>query len=275
MLLVLGFSQASSWGWLSAKALGIFGAAIALLVGFLVNESRVKHPLVPLSIFNIRNVSGANLMMAPMYATLLGLFFIVTLYLQSVLHYSPVKTGLAFLPMPLLLGFMSTRIPRLVARYGYRRWLIVGPAIVTLGLIWLSQLPANGHYLTNLLPGFILLPIGIGMTFMPIIASATSGVPAHQAGLASGLVTTSQMMGGALGLSILSSVAASVTASALHLGPQAALVHGFDRAILITILFMLFTITLAISVIREKRTLPGQSEVDTKHQQKLQAITEA
>jgi EmrB/QacA subfamily drug resistance transporter len=275
MLLVLGFSQAGSWGWLSTKALGVFGAALALLAAFIFNESRVKHPLIPLSIFKIRNVSGANLMMAPMYGTMMGMFFIITLYLQSILHYSPVETGVAFLPFPLLLAIMSTRIPGLVARYGYRRWLIMGPTLVAVALAWLSQLPVHGHYLTNLLPAFVIMPIGVGMTFMPIIASATSGVPAHEAGLASGLVTTSQMMGGALGLSILSSIAASAATSAARLGPQAALVHGFDRGILAAVLFMVFAVTLAIAVIRQQHPGQKQEAPKTRGNQRLHVATEA
>jgi EmrB/QacA subfamily drug resistance transporter len=127
MATVLGFSESSSWGWANGSTLGILATAAVLMGVFIVNESRAKHPLVPLSIFRIRNVTGANLIMAPMYATMLGLFFIITLYLQDILHYAPVKTGLAFLPMPIILGFMATRMPKLVAKYGYRRFLIAGP----------------------------------------------------------------------------------------------------------------------------------------------------
>ncbi|HEY4160840.1 MAG TPA: MFS transporter [Candidatus Saccharimonadales bacterium] len=275
MLMVLGFSQASNWGWLSGSTLGIFGAAIALLAAFVFNESRAKHPLVPLSIFKIRNVTGANLMIAPMYGTMLGIFFLITLYLQSVLHYSPVVTGLAFLPIPLILGFMSTRIPGLVARFGYRRWLILGPTLVAIALAWLSQLPVTGHYAVNLLPAFVLLPVGVGMTFLPIIASATSGVPAHEAGLASGLVTTSQMTGGALGLSILSSVAASVTASSVHPGSRAALVHGFDGAMLVAIVFMALAVLLAVGVIRQQG--PGETQpedTEARGNRQLHPVTE-
>jgi len=274
ILLVLGFSQASSWGWTSGTSLSVFAIAIALLGAFILNELRAKHPLVPLSIFKIRNVAGANLMMAPMYGTLLGIFFLITLYIQTVLHYSPVLTGFAFLPFPLLLAAMSTRIPGLVARYGARRFLILGPIIVALGLAWLTQLPVAGHYAVNLLPAFVLIPIGIGMTFMPIIASATSGVPAHQAGLASGLVTTSQMMGGALGLSILSSVAASATAATTHPGTEAALVHGFDRAITVAIVFMAFAVILAITVIQSPRNSLGNVEAPSEKSQKLHVATE-
>jgi EmrB/QacA subfamily drug resistance transporter len=261
MATVFAFSQASSWGWTSGSILGIFGLAIALMAGFLFNESRTKHPLVPLTIFKIRNVSGANLIMAPMYATMLGLFFIITLYVQNILHYSPVYAGLAFLPMPVVLGFMSTRIPKLVARYGFKRFLIAGPIIVALGLAWLSRLPVDGSYVANILPGLLLIPLGIGMTFMPIIAAATSGVPAHESGLASGLITTSQQMGGALGLAILSGVAASVTASSAQLGKAGALVHGFDRAMLLGIAFMLFASLLAVVVIKQPRKPQGKSGV--------------
>lgn len=252
MLFVLGFSQTNSWGWGSDRIIGIFGSAIVLVGVFVLNESRVKNPLVPLSIFRLRNVAGANAMMAPMYGTMLGIFFIVTLYMQTVLHYAAFTTGLAFLPFPIILGIMSTRIPSLVARFGYRRWLIIGPLIVFAGLLWLSHLPVNGHYITNLLPAFVIIPIGVGMTFMPIIASATSGVPGERAGLASGLVTTSQMMGGALGLAVLSSVASSVTSASLNLGSRASLVHGFDQAILTAALFAIVASSLAVLVIRQR-----------------------
>jgi MFS family permease len=169
---------------------------------------------------------------------------------------------------------MSIRIPGLVARYGYRRWLILGPVIVAAGLVWLSQIPVGGHYLTNLLPAFVLIPIGIGMTFMPIVASATSGVPANEAGLASGLVTTSQMMGGALGLAILSSIAASATRAAVHSGAQSALVHGFDRAILTAAIFMVFTATLAITVIRQPRPILDGGEPANRSNQQLHPAAE-
>ena len=258
MSLVFGFSQASNWGWGNARTLGVLGGAVALLIGFVLNERRAKHPLMPLSIFKIRNVTGANLMMAPIYAVMLGLFFIVTIYIQSILHFSPVKAGLSFLPMPFILAFMSTRIPRLVARYGYRRFLILGPLSTALGSGWLSFLPVHGSYLVNILPGLVLIATGMGMTFMPIIAAATSGVPANEAGLASGLITTSQQMGGALGMAILSSVAASVTAASKGLGLQGALVHGFDRAMLLGVAFVLVAITVAVFVIHERRGQVGQ-----------------
>jgi EmrB/QacA subfamily drug resistance transporter len=251
--LVFAFSQASAWGWLSPSILGIMAGSLLLLAGFIFNESRVKHPLMPLSIFKIRNVTGANLMMAPIYATILGMFFLVTLYVQTVLNFSPVKAGLAFLPMPLVLAVMSTQIPKLVARFGFKRFLILGPSFVGLGLAWLTRLPVDGNYFVNLLPALLFLPVGMGMTFMPLIAAATSGVPGREAGLASGLITTSQQMGGALGLAILSSVAASVTAASAHLGQTAALVHGFSRAMAVGLVFIAVAVILAITIIRQPR----------------------
>jgi EmrB/QacA subfamily drug resistance transporter len=255
--LVFAFSEASAWGWLSPSIIGIIAGALALMAGFIFNESRAKHPLMPLSIFKIRNITGANLMMAPLYATMLGMFFLVTLYIQTVLHFSPVKAGFAFLPMPIVLAIMSTRIPKLVARYGFKRFLVGGPVLVALGLAWLTRLPVHGNYFADILPALILIPAGMGVSFMPLIAAATSGVPGKEAGLASGLITTSQQMGGALGLAVLSGVAASVTAASAHPSTVGALVHGFDRAIEVGMIFIVFAIVLAITVIRQPKARPA------------------
>jgi MFS family permease len=253
MSVVYGFSQAPEWGWLAFKTLSVFGAAAILLGAFIWNEARAKHPLMPLSIFKIRNVTGANLIMAPVYASLMGMFFLTTLYIQGVLHYSPVVTGLSFLPFPILLGLMSTRIPKLVARYGFRRFLIMGPLLVAIGALWLSRLHVGSDYISGILPAFIIMPLGMGMTFMPTIAAATSGVPAHEAGLASGLISTSQQMGGALGLAILSGVATSTAASTMHLGTKAATIHGYTVAFLVSTIFMVAAMLVAALVIRGKR----------------------
>jgi EmrB/QacA subfamily drug resistance transporter len=251
---VYGVSEAPVWGWLALPTIGIIALAAVLLAGFIWNESRAKHPLMPLTIFKIRNVTGANLMMAPIYAGMLGTFFLTTLYMQTVLGYPPFLAGLSFLPFPVILAFMSTRISGLVERFGFKPFLILGPLVAASGMILLSFLPVDGNYFLNLLPSFILVPLGMGVTFMPIIAAATSGVPSHEAGLASGLITTSQQMGGALGLSILSGIAASVTAAASDLSPSAALVLGFDRANLVAAGFMLVALALGAVVIKQPRT---------------------
>ena len=270
MLLVLAFSQAPLWGWLNFKTLGTAAIALVLLAGFIANEARVKRPLMPLSIFKVRNVRGANLIMAPLYASMLGAFFLLTLYLQGVLHLSPVVTGLSFLPFPVTLGFMSTRMPKLVQKYGFKRFLVVGPLFVVAGLLWLSQLHTGSTYWIGILPAAILMPLGIGMTIMPTIAAATSGVPANEAGIASGLISTSQQMGGALGLSILSGVAASVTAGSLHLGATNAAIHGYHAAFLVSAGFMLLASLAALLVIHIPKRPVHETAAEA---QRLQAQT--
>jgi len=259
MLQVYAFAQAPIWGWHSAKTLLFLGVALGLLAAFIVNEARVRRPLMPLRILSVRNVTGANMIMAALYASMLGSFFLLTLFLQGVLHLSPVLTGLAFLPFPVTLGFMSTRMPKLVARYGFKPFLIVGPLIVAMGLLWVSMLHSNSSYWLGILPAAILMPFGIGMTMMPVIAAATSGVPAHEAGIASGLITTSQQMGGALGLSILSAIAAGVTSSMVHLGPTEASIRGYHAAFLVSALFVGFASLTAMFVIRTPKQIPEES----------------
>ncbi len=262
MLLVFAFSQAPLWGWLSLKTLLSVGVAVALLAGFIVNESRVKRPLMPLSIFKIRNVRGANLIMAPLYASMLGAFFLLTLFLQGVMHLSPVMTGLAFLPFPVTLAIMSTRMPKLVGRYGFKRFLVVGPLVVVAGMLWLTLLHSGSSYWLGILPAAILMPLGIGMTMMPTIAAATSGVPGREAGIASGLISTSQQMGGALGLSILSGIAASVATSSMHLGTTEAAIHGYHAAFFAASGFMLLASLAAVLVIKSpKRESDNAEEV--------------
>jgi EmrB/QacA subfamily drug resistance transporter len=258
ILQVLAFSQAPSWGWTDRKTIGILSVAALLLAGFLVNESVVKRPLMPLSIFRKRNVRGANLIMAPVYATLLGSFFLLTLYIQGVLHFSPVLTGLAFLPFPIVLALVSSRMPKLVQRYGFKPFLVIGPLVIAAGLLWASRLHANSGYLLGILPGTIIMPIGVGLTFMPLIAAATTGVPADESGIASGLITTSQQMGGALGLAILSGVAASVAASNIHLGFTDAAIQGYHAAFLVAVGFMALASLTALIVIRGPRKQAGE-----------------
>jgi EmrB/QacA subfamily drug resistance transporter len=249
---VYAISQAPVRGWLSGGTLLLVGLALVLLAGFIFNESRTAHPLMPLRIFKIRNVTGANLIMAPLYACGLGGFFITSLYMQTVLCFSPVSTGLSFIPYPIVLGIASFFIPNFVSKYGYKRFLIAGLIFVGLALLWLARLPVDGSYFTNLLPALVLLPLGIGFTFTPLIVAATSGVPRSEAGLASGLITTSQQMGGALGLAILSGVATSVAASAANPHSRDALVHGYTSAFLTAVAFIIFAIILAITVIRQQ-----------------------
>jgi hypothetical protein len=251
IVFVLAFSQATSWGWLSLATIGTILLGAVLMGGFIFNESRAKYPLMPLSIFTIGNVASANLMMAPVYAGVFAMFYIITLYMQNVLKYPPFISGASFIPFPLILAFMSTRISGLVARFGFKNFLVIGPLVAAVGIVWLSLLSPGSSYLIGLLPGFILVPLGMGLTFMPITIAATSGVPTNEAGLASGIISTSQQMGGALGLSIFAGIAASVTASAVSLTPTLALIQGYDRSILVAAGFMVFAAGIGAFAITE------------------------
>lgn len=269
IVLVFLISMAPTWGIFSLPIIGLLILSVMLLSLFIFNESKSDHPLMPLSIFKVRNVVGANLMMAPVAATMFGTFFLLSLYIQTVMNYSPVLTGLSFLPFPLVMGYTSTRVSGWVSKYGYKRFLIAGPLTVALSMILLSRLPVNGNYFLNVLPSTLLMPFGIGMTFMPVIAAATSGVRRDASGLASGLINTAQQMGGALGLAILSGVAASVTTKTVYLGKLNSLVSGFDRAFLVAAFFMIFAASLAITVIKQKRTSADQHASQQSVQQQV------
>ncbi len=253
ILLVYVVSQAPVWGWLSQNTLQFGALSIVLLIAFVWNESRSTHPLMPLSIFLNRNVTGANLMSAPMSAGAFGMFFLVSLYIQNVLGYSPLLTGLSFLPFPLILGSLSQKMARGVTRFGFKPFLIAGPLLVAGAMLWLTRLPVHGNYWTDILPMVIVMPIGMAMSFMPLMVAATSGVKENEAGLASGLLNTSQQMGGAIGLAILSSVAASVTAGSLSMGKMESIVHGYQMAFLTGVLFIVIATVLGVSIIKQKK----------------------
>jgi EmrB/QacA subfamily drug resistance transporter len=255
MAAVLGFSQAPVWGWGDARTLGALAAAVVLLAGFVRNESSTAQPLMPLPIFRVRNISGANTMMAAVYAGNLSMFFLLTLYLQGIEGYSAIGTGLAFLPFPVILGVTSTRMAGLIARYGFRRFLILGPALVIAGMVWTCFLPVHGSYLLHLLPGLLVMPAGYGMSFAPIYAAATTGVAPRLAGVTSGLISASQQLGGAVGLAIVSGAAAAVTGSMTGTGPSQALVTGYDAGMAVAAGLTVIALLAAVTVVRAPR--PG------------------
>ena len=215
MALVFGITKAPVWGWTATGTLLCLGAAVLLLVAFVFNESRSKHPLMPLSIFRIRNLSGANLTQLPITAAMFSLFFFISLYVQNILGYDPVRTGISFLPVTVIIGVTATVAARYIARIGYKPFMVVAPLIIATGLFMLSHIAVGGTYLHSVLPGVAVMAFGVGMSFVAISIAATSGVPRHESGLASGLLNTAQQIGGALGLAILSGVASSRTTSLL------------------------------------------------------------
>jgi EmrB/QacA subfamily drug resistance transporter len=252
MSLVYALTLASQQGWTAPATLISLGISAALLAGFLINETRAPHPLMPLSIFRIRNVSGGNLMMLPIVAGALGMFFFVSLFIQNVLNYPPSQTGLAFLPIPVLIGFISYHAPKLLMKFGLKPLLITGTALTTFGTFLMSFIGTGTSYFTGLLPIFLILACGFGISFVAITVAATTGVPGPDAGLASGLINTSQQIGSALGLAILAVVATATTTAAAADGHSAAAasVLGYQRAFLTAALLMLVALFVGIFVIR-------------------------
>jgi EmrB/QacA subfamily drug resistance transporter len=252
MSLVFALTEAAQYGWGASATLLALGASVVLLAAFVINESRAKHPLMPLSIFRIRNVSGGNLMMLPVVAGALGMFFFASLFIQNVLGNSPLITGLYFLPVPVIIGVISYQAPKLLARFGFKPLLISGTALATLGVFLMSTIGTGASYFTQILPVFAILALGFGVLFVAVVVAATSGVPVGEAGLASGLINTSQQIGGALGLAILAVVAASTTASAAAHGASVAdaSVLGYQRAFLTAAILMALALFVAIFVIR-------------------------
>ncbi|HSX05298.1 MAG TPA: MFS transporter [Candidatus Saccharimonadales bacterium] len=263
MLLVYGLVEAPSHGWTAHSTLGYFLAAAALLTYFVMNEQRVKHPLVPFRIFRIRNVTAANITQMPIIAGMFSTFFFVTLYAQRVLGYSPVRTGLSFLVIPVFIAISATNVPRLVKKIGFKPILMVAPLFTASALFWFSRVRVHGNFTHDLLPGFILMGIGMGATFIAMTIAATTGVPHRESGLASGLLNTSQQMGGAIGLAVLTGISTSAAVSYitnlhLHSAPAtsaqlAAMVHGFHEAFLVASCFMLGAAVLATVLIKQQK----------------------
>ena len=227
-------------GWTSGETLGLLAGAVALLAAFITIEARVSSPLMPLGLFRLRNIRVANVVGALMAAAMFGWFFLAALYLQLVLGYSPLEVGLAFLPTTLVMGFESIALSdRLVMRFGIKPPLVVGLSFFALGLLWFTQAPVDGDFVADVLPGMILMGIGGGITFNPLLLAAMGDVEPSEAGLASGIVNTAFMMGGALGLAVLVSVADSRTDSLRSDGdgPLEALTGGYHAAFFVAAAF--------------------------------------
>lgn len=258
MSLVYTFVKAPTWGWSNHSTLGFLAFSVVMLIGFLINESRAKHPLMPLSIFRIRNVSGANLMMVLIYVGMMGMFFFVSLYVQDILHSSPVVTGLDFLPVPIVIAITATLTSKYVGKIGFRPFLITGSIPMAIGVFMLSNITVGGSYFADVFPWLIIMGVGAGMVFVAISIAATSGVPGKEAGLASGLLSTSQQMGGALGLAILSGAATSAATAAIKAGTATSLasasVAGYSAAFKVAATFIAVGLLVALFIIRKPQT---------------------
>lgn len=261
MTLVYALVKAPTLGWTEHSTLTYFAISIVALVLFVFNENRAAHPLMPMRIFRIRNLSGADSLMLLIAAGLFSIFFFTTLYLQEILGYSAVKTGVSFLVVPIAIAITATNVPRLIQKIGYKPILMVAPLVVSAGLFWVSHIPVNGTFWGNVAPGMILLGLGMGATFISATIAATSGVAHHDAGLASGLLNTSQQVGGSLGLAVLTGIAASSTtryiqhahAAPTHALVTAATVHGFHDGYLVASTFGIGASLIATFVIRQQK----------------------
>jgi len=239
MLVVYAIVNGNAVGWSSGRTLGFLGAGVALLVLFLVIESRVSAPLMPLALFRRRNLATANVVGVLWAAAMFAWFFMSALYLQLVLGYSPLQVGLAFLPANLIMGALSVALSaRLVMRFGIKPPLAAGLSCAAVGLVLFARAPLGGNYVVYVLPSMILLGIGAGIAFNPVLLAAMSDVAPEESGLASGIVNTAFMMGGALGLAVLASIAAARTDSlGPDHGPLAALLGGYHVAFLVGAVF--------------------------------------
>jgi EmrB/QacA subfamily drug resistance transporter len=246
LVLVYAIVNAQTAGWLSGQTLGFAVLAAGLIASFLVAETRQRSPLFRLGILKTRSLAGADVVMLLVAAGMFGMFYFASLYVQGVLGYSPVRAGLAFLPVTLGIIGGAGLSQQLIRRIGVRATAMSGMAIASAGLLVLSRVPVDGSYLANLLPGLMPMALGMGLTFVPITLIATTNVDADDAGLASGLLNTAQQVGGALGLAILATLGASRTSGVLSgLGHPAtaadqvsALVSGYQLAFLIASILM-------------------------------------
>ena len=254
--LVYGLSKAPEYGWDSLSVWGFISAGLLMLIAFIYNEKKVDQPLMPLSLFKIRNVLGGNLAFLAIACTLFSMFFFLTLYLQQVLGYSPIKTGVSFLPVTIIIGITSGVVSNLVGRIGYKPPMLLGPLVLATGLFVLSiTMKVDGDYWHNVFPGLAICALGMGLTFVSGTLAATSGVPKHFSGLASGVLNTSQQVGGALGLAILSAVAFSTLKTEVGQGtnPLEAQIDGYTSALQVGIgLAVLGAIAVAVFVKNHK-----------------------
>ena len=233
VLLVDAISQAPQYGWGATRTIGVLAAAAVLLAAFLLIEHRVTDPILPLSIFRLRTLAGANTAGLLLGGSFYAFIFVGTLYMQQVLHYSALQTGLAWLAASLTSIALAGLSQALVTRGGTKIVMAVGMTMIGAGAIWATKVPVHGHFLANLAGPMVVAGAGTAFAFIPISIAALAGVKEQQAGLASGLLNTSQQLGGAIGIAIASSVAASHTQTLLHAGhaAPAALTGGFQQAL--------------------------------------------
>jgi EmrB/QacA subfamily drug resistance transporter len=265
MLAVYAIVNGNQNGWGSVRTLGLLGAAAALLAVFLLIESRVSSPLMPLRVLRLRNVATANVVGVLWAASMFAWFFLSALYLQLVLGYSPLQVGLAFLPANVVMGILSVGVSaKLVMRFGIKPPLAAGLLIAGSGLALFARAPVDGSFAVDVLPAMMLLGFGAGIAFNPVLLAAMSDVAPEEAGLASGLVNTAFLMGGALGLAVLASLAASRTDTLTADGDShlAALTGGYHAAFVVGAIFAVSAVAIGVSFLRVAQPAGAAHEDD-------------
>jgi EmrB/QacA subfamily drug resistance transporter len=268
MLAVYAIVNGNGVGWTSGRTLGLLAAAAVLLGAFLLLESKISTPLMPLALFKLRNLATANVVGVLWAAAMFAWFFLSALYLQLVLGYTPLEVGLAFLPANIIMGAFSIGLSaKLVMRFGVRRPLAVGLLFAAVGLALFMRAPVDGNFAVDVLPSMILLGIGAGMAFNPLLFAAMSDVAPTESGLASGVVNTAFMMGGALGLALLASIAASRTDSLAASGDDklTALVGGYHLAFVVGAIFALAAAVVGAVFFRESPAPEHEAALEPAH----------
>jgi len=267
MLAVYAVVNGNQKGWTSAQTLGLLAAAATVFGVFLLIEWRVSSPLMPLGLFRKRNLSTASVVGMLWAAAMFAWFFLSALYLQLVLGYTPLQVGLAFLPGNLVMGALSLGFSaKIVMRFGIKRPLAIGLGLAAVGLLLFARAPIDGQFVVDVLPGMALLGIGAGIAFNPVLMAAMSDVAPEESGLASGVVNTAFMMGGALGLAVLASVAASRTASLGGAGDLSALLAGYHLAFLVGAIFALAAAATGVALFRVGAAMqPAHAEPALEH----------
>jgi EmrB/QacA subfamily drug resistance transporter len=253
-LLVYAISRAPIVGWGTARTILLLIASVGLLIAFLVNERRVDDPLMPFRIFRVRTVAGANSVGALLGAVIFANFFVLTLYVQDILGYSALKTGITFLATAGTAVVSAGAAQALTTRFGVKPILLIGLVLLTAAMVWYSQIPVNGSYLSDLLPGYLMVGVGIAFSFVPVQIAALAGVAEREAGLASGLINTSQQIGGAIGTAVASTVFFTHSKTLREEGRSTidALTHGYGYAFWALAVFGVAAIIAAVALIKRE-----------------------
>ena len=262
MLLVYAMTRAAQHGWGSAETIGLLAASGALILAFVAIQLRSRAPLLPMRLFRLRTLSGSNLAGLLLGGALFSQFFLLTLYMQQVLHYSALQTGVAYIALTLAIIIFANVSQALALRVGIRRLLPTGLLLAAAGLVLYARLPVHGHYFWDLFPAFVLSGVGMAFAFIPMTIGALAGVKPAEAGIASGLINTSQQIGGAIGVAAATTIAATSTSRYLQSHPGAvasdpgALTHGFAIAFYVLAGFAVLAALLAAVLVESNAALP-------------------